>query len=310
MRVLVTGAAGFAGSHYVRTMMSGGYPSVGPVEITVFDRLTSAGNLGNLGPVAGRFRFVQGDVHDARLLDDVLPGHDAVVSAAVERSGRPEDMLATNVLGASSLFSACHRAGVRRVVHLSVAEVYGSRPRAALEDDRLDPAEPFAASKAAADVVARASALATDLGLCVVRAPDCYGPYSAPTAPLPGLLTALLDGERPEPSPRSRDWLHVDDFCRAVQLVLERGRAGEVYNVGGSAETSDAELLERLTTLTAGRRGSGAAAGFRPGRLLDDRRIRQLGYRPLVDFDEGLTATVQWYQDNESWWRPLREKLP
>jgi dTDP-glucose 4,6-dehydratase len=95
-----------------------------------------------------------------------------------------------------------------------------------------------------------------------------------------------------------------------VQLVLERGRPGEVYNVGGSAELSDAELLERLTTLAAGRRGAGAAKGFRPGRLLDDRRIRQLGYRPLVDFDEGLTATVQWYQDNESWWRPLREKLP
>jgi dTDP-glucose 4,6-dehydratase len=283
-------------------MLSGGYPSVGPVEITVVDRL-SAGNLDNLGPVAGRFRFVQGDVNDTRLLEDVLPGHDAVVSAAVERSGRPEDMLATNVLGASSLFSACSPAGVRRVVHLSVAEVYGSGPRAASEDD------PFAASKAAADVVARASARASDLGLCVVRAPACYGPYSAPTAPLPALLTGLLDGERLEPTPTSRDWLHVDDLCRAVQLVLERGRSGEVYNVAGSAELSDAELLQRLATLTAGRRGSVAATGFRPGCQLDDRRIRRLGYRRLVDFDEGLTATVQWYQDNESWWRPLREKL-
>jgi dTDP-glucose 4,6-dehydratase len=309
MRVLVTGAAGFVASHYVRTLLSGGYPSVGAVEVTVVDRLAATGNLENLGPVAGRFRFVQGDVHDARLLDDVLPGHDAVVSAAVESCGSSEDMLATNVLGASSLLSACSRAGIRRVVHLSTAAVYGRRPRASAEDDRLDPVTPFAASKAAADVVALSTARTSDLELCVVRAPECYGPYSGPAAPLPALLTGVLDGERPAPAPVSRDWLHVDDFCRAVQLVLERGRPGDAYNVGGSAELTDAELLQRLSTLIAGRRGSGAATGFRPGRQLDDRRIRQLGYRPLVDFDEGLTATVQWYQDNESWWRPLREKL-
>ncbi|HSP38786.1 MAG TPA: NAD-dependent epimerase/dehydratase family protein [Frankiaceae bacterium] len=314
MRVLVTGAAGFVGSHYVRTMVSGGYPSVGPVEVTVYDRLTGAGNLENLAPVAGRFRFVQGDVSDAGLLDDVLPGHDAVVNFAVETSGTDEDLLVTNALGASTLFGACRRAGVARVVHISTAEVYGTdvyrtASGAVSEDARLDPATPFAASKAAGDLVARVAAT-EGLPVCVTRSPELYGPYSGPMAPLPALLTGLLEGERPEPSSRSRDWLHVDDHCRAVQLVLERGRPGDVFNIGGATEISDPELLERLIAVTGCRRPERWAAHVRPGRRLDDTKIRRLGYRPLVDFEEGLTATVQWYRDNDAWWRPLREKLP
>lgn len=310
MRVLVTGGAGFVGSHYVRTTVSGGYPSLGPVEVTVYDRLTPAANLENLAPVAGRFRFVQGDVADAALLDEVLPGHDAVVDFAVETGGSAADLLATNGLGAATLFDACRRAGVRRVVHASTADVYGPLDRPATEDDCPDPVTPFAASKAAGDLMARAAA-AAGLEVCVTRAPEAYGPYSPPTAPLPQVLTALLDGERPEPpGDRSyrRDWLHVDDQCRAVQLVLERGRPGEVYNVGGATELTDAELCERLTLLSAQRRPP-ARMPERPGRRLDDRRIRRLGYRPLVEFDEGLLATVQWYRDNDTWWRPLREKL-
>jgi dTDP-glucose 4,6-dehydratase len=317
MRVLVTGAAGFVGSHYVRTMLCGGYPSLGPVDVTVYDRLSPAANLGNLAPVSGQFRLVQGDIGDAALLDEVLPGHDAVVDFAVETTGSAADLLVTNALGPAVLFAACRRAGVRRVVHLSTADVYGAvdQPvdRSAAEDDRLSPDTSFAASKAAGDLVARAAALEAGLEVCVTRAPEAYGPYSPPTAPLPQLLTALLDGERAEPADpsRRRDWLHVDDQCRAVQLVLERGRPGEVYNVGGATELTDAELCQRLG-------GFLGATGRRPpppeveraGRRLDDRRIRRLGYRPLVEFDEGLLATVQWYRDNESWWRPLREKLP
>src|ERR1700712_2487866 len=134
MRVLVTGAAGFVGSHYVRTMVSGGYPSLGSIEVTVYDRLTPAANLENLAPVAGRFRFVQGDVHDAGLLDEVLPGHDAVVNFAAETVGTDEDLLVTNALGASTLFGACRRAGISRVLHVSTAEVYGSAGRHLAED--------------------------------------------------------------------------------------------------------------------------------------------------------------------------------
>jgi dTDP-glucose 4,6-dehydratase len=308
MRVLVTGGAGFVGSHYVRTMVSGGYPSLGSVDVTVYDRLTPAGNLENLAPAAGRFRFVQGDVHDAALLDEVVPGHDAVVNFAAESSGTDEDMLVSNVLGVSTLFRACRRADVARAVHVSTADVYGAEHGPFAEDSRLDPASPFAVSKAAGDLVARAAAV-DGLPLCITRSPEDYGPYSGPAAPLPALLTGLLDGERPEPTARSRNWLHVDDHCRAVQLVLERGRPGQIYNIGGSAEISDAELLERLIALATHRRPERWAAHIRPGRRLDDTRIRQLGYRPLVEFDEGLTATVQWYRDNDSWWRPLREKL-
>lgn len=315
MRVLVTGAAGFVGSHYVRTLVSGGYPSLAPVEVTVYDRLSPAANLENLARVAGQFRFVQGDIGDARLLDEVLPGHDAVVDFAVETVGSEADLLVTNALGLAVLLEACRRAGVRRVVHASTAEVYGPGEaragRPADEDDRLDPQTPFAASKAAGDLVARAAAREAGPEICVTRAPAAYGPYSPPGTVLPDLLTALLDGQRPEcgdPS-RRRDWLHVDDQCRAVQLVLERGRPGEVYNVGGASELTDAELCERLVGLVGGRRPP-LPATTRAGGQLDDRRIRRLGYRPLVEFDEGLFATVQWYRDNESWWRPLREKLP
>lgn len=309
MRVLVTGAAGFVGSHYVRTMVSGGYPSIGSVEVTVYDRLTPAANLENLAPVAGRLRLVQGDIADGALLDEVLPGHDAVVDFAVETAGSGADLLATNALGASTLFDACRRAGVRRVVHVSTAEVYGFLDHPAEEDAPIDPSTRFAASKAAGDHVARAAAAETGLQICITRGPEAFGPYSPPTATLPAMLTGLLDGERPSPSSRSRNWLHVDDQCRAVQLVLERGRAGEVYNIGGATELTDAELCNRLAEMVTQRRFRRVESTERPGRLLDDRKIRQLGYRPLVEFDEGLLATVEWYRDNESWWRPLREKL-
>jgi dTDP-glucose 4,6-dehydratase len=310
MRVLVTGAAGFVGSHYVRTMVSGGYPSIGPVEVTAYDRLTGAANLENLAPVAGRLRFVQGDIADAGLLDEVLPGHDAVVDFAIETEGTAADLLATNALGASTLLDACRRANVRRVVHVSTAAVYGLVEQPAAEDHPLDPRTALAASKAAGDLVARAAAAEAGLQICITRGPEAYGPYSLPTAPLPAMLTALLDGERPSPTSRSRNWLHVDDQCRAVQLVLERGRPGEIYNIGGGAELTDAELCTRLAEMVVHRRLHRVEPIERAGQLLDDRKIRQLGYRPLVEFDEGLLATVEWYRDNDSWWRPLREKLP
>src|SRR3954468_18151915 len=322
MRVLVTGGAGFAGSHYVRTVLSGGYPSLGPVEVTVFDKLTARGSLDNLAPVRDECRFVQGDVCDATLLDEVLPGHDVMVSFAAEWE-KPTPVVpgvapavVTNVLGVQTLLDACLRARVSRVVHVSTGDVYGPvGSGSSREDDALAPRTPLAASRSAGDLLAQSYTRAYGLPVTIVRSPDGFGPYHLPSAPVPGLITDLLDGlavRIPDGAVDTRQWVHVDDHCRAVQLVLERSRAGEVYNVGSPTELTLRELAEKLLPLVR-RTSSLAISGPGPGQqherwALDDSKIRTLGYRPLVDFEEGLTATVAWYEDNESWWRPRKEK--
>jgi dTDP-glucose 4,6-dehydratase len=314
MRVLVTGGAGFVGSHYVRTLVSGGYPSLGPVEVTVFDRLTGTGSLDNLAPVRRECRVVQGDVCDAALLDEVLPGQDVVVDFAAEAD---EGAVGTNVLGVQTLLDACLRAGTGRVVHIGSGSVYGPVAAGASgEDAALSPRTPHAATRAAGDLIAQAYARAHGLAVTIVRAPNDYGPYHAPEQPVPGLITDLLDGlsvRIPDDATDIHQWVHVDDHCRAVQLVLERGRAGEVYNVGSPTELTLRELAEKLLPLVR-RSAELAVAGPGPGQqrerwALADPKIRALGYRPLVEFDEGLVATVAWYADNESWWRPRKDKI-
>ncbi len=325
MRVLVAGGAGFVGSHFVRTLISGGYPSLGPVEVTVFDKLTPRGSLDNLAPVRGECRVVQGDVCDAPLLDEVLPGHDVVVSFAAEQDAPTPGVptvapaVVTNVLGVQTLLDACLRARVSRVVQVSTGDVYGpSGSDASREGDAPAPRTPLAATRAAGDLLAQTYARAHGLAVTVVRSPDDFGPYHLPSEPVPGLITDLLDGlavRIPESLPTAADtrqWIHVDDHCRAIQLVLERGRAGEVYNVGSPTDLTLRELAEKLLPLVR-RTSSLAVSGPGPGRqrerwALDDAKIHTLGYRPLVDFEEGLTATVAWYEDNESWWRPRKEK--
>lgn len=291
MRVLVTGAAGFVGSHYVRTLLSGGYPSLGAAEVTVLDKLTPSANLANLAPVAERLRFVQGDVADASLLAELLPGHDAVVHFASETEG-PGGASAPNEIGNAVLLDRCAEAEISRVVQ--VASIDG------IADGIAD---------ASVDGIADPLQRTTRRGAATVRSPGNYGPYCPPTATFSACVTALLDGTRelPVDRRRTRGWVHVDDHCRAVQLVLERGRMGEVYPLAPTCELSDAELVERMIDVIERRRSSPPPA---PPDGHDDRRIRALGYRPLVEFDEGLIATVQWYRDNESWWRPLKEKLP
>jgi dTDP-glucose 4,6-dehydratase len=323
VRLLVTGAAGFIGSHYVRTLLAGGYAGYADAEVTVLDKLTYAGNPANLAAVAAdpRYRFVQGDICDAGLLADLLPGHDVVVNFAaethVDRSiSGAADFVVTNVLGAQTLFDACLRTGVDRVVHVSTDEVYGSIPVGSwTEDHILEPNSPYAAAKAGGDLIARAYARTHGLDISVTRCTNNYGPYQFPEKVIPLFVTNLLDGATVPlygDGLNVRDWLHVDDHCRGIQLVLEQGQAGEFYNIGGGIELTNRELTQRLLDAMGVGWERVQQVTDRLGHdrrySLDDAKLRGLGYEPRTSFAEGLAATVQWYRDNEAWWRPLKQR--
>ncbi|MGK5629452.1 dTDP-glucose 4,6-dehydratase [Streptomyces sp. URMC 123] len=322
MRLLVTGGAGFIGSHYVRTLLDGGYAGAENARVTVVDKLTYAGNRANLPLHHDRLTFVEGDICDTALLHDVLPGHDAVLHFAaeshVDRSlADPSAFVRTNVGGTQNLLEACVRTGVRRVVHISTDEVYGSIARGAwTEDWPLAPNSPYAASKAGSDLMARAYWRTHGLEVSVTRCSNNYGPYQHPEKLIPLFVTNLLDGQ-PVPlygdGRNVREWLHVSDHCAAVHLVLTRGRPGEIYNIGGGEERTNREITDLLLDLCGAPADLVRRVPDRKGHdlryALDDTKIREeLGYRPRVPFLTGLADVVSWYRDNPAWWEPLKER--
>lgn len=320
MRLLVTGGAGFIGSHYVRTMLGGGYRGYENAEITVLDKLTYAGSVANVPADHPRLTFVHGDVCDRELLAGLLPGHDAVVHFAaeshVDRSVEFSDpFVTTNVVGTQALLDNCLRAGVQRFVHISTDEVYGSIDEGAwTEESALLPNSPYAASKAAGDLLVRAFHQTHGLHTTITRCSNNYGPYQFPEKVIPLFVTNLLEG-RDVPlygdGLNVREWVHVDDHCRAVQLVLESGRPGAVYNIGGTAALTNRRLTEMLLKLCGAGWDRVTPVEDRKGHdrryAMDDTRIREeLGYRPLRPFERGLAETVRWYRDNSEWWRSGR----
>jgi dTDP-glucose 4,6-dehydratase len=327
VRILVTGAAGFIGSHYVRSLLGGRYGELGgfgtPTQVTVYDKLTYAGNLANLAPVADdpRYRFVHGDIGDGALLDEVLPDHDVVVNFAaethVDRSIRgAADFVMTNVVGTQALFDACLRNDVSRVLHVSTDEVYGSIDVGSfVETDRLDPNSPYSAAKAGGDLLARAYHVTHGLNVTVTRCTNNYGPYHFPEKVIPLFVTNLIDGLKVPlygDGLNVRDWLHVDDHCRGIHIVLEKGAAGEYHNIGGGTELTNKDLTTRLLAACGRDWDSVTYVQDRKGHdrrySIDGSKVAALGYEPQVDFDSGLAETVQWFRDNEAWWRPLKEK--
>jgi dTDP-glucose 4,6-dehydratase len=324
MRILVTGGAGFIGSEFVRLNLRGELPYSAGVEVTVLDKLTYSGNLENLAPTAdfSGYRFVKGDICDAAFVDDVVPGHDAIVHFAaethVDRSIlAPAQFVTTNVVGTQILLGAALRHGVQRFVHVSSDEVYGSIDEGSwTEESPVAPNVPYAATKAASDLLALAYHRTFGLDVTVTRCTNNYGWYQFPEKVIPLFVTNLLDGRRVPlygDGGNRRDWLHVSDHCRAIQLVLHRGRSGEIYHVGGGTEVTNTEL----TALLLDACGAGSdMVEYVPDRLGHDRRysldiskIRcELGYEPQVRFAEGLAMTVQWYRDNRFWWEPLRAR--
>ena len=321
MRYLVTGGAGFIGSHYVRSLLDGSL--TGDVSsVQVLDKLTYAGNPANLAPVEGdpRYSFVQGDICDGGLLDELVPGQDVVINFAaethVDRSiSGPQDFVVTNVVGTQSLLDACRRHATPRVVHIGTDEVYGSIETGSwTEDSPLEPNSPYAASKAAGELLVRAYHRTYGMNVSSTRCSNNYGPYQYPEKVIPLFVTNLIDGLRVPlygDGLNVRDWLHVDDHVRGIQIVAERGEPGAAYNIGGGVELTNRELTERILQHMG--RDWDAAVEQVPDRLghdrrysVDDSRIRDLGYAPTRSFDEAIDETIAWYQDHPEWWRPLK----
>jgi dTDP-glucose 4,6-dehydratase len=319
-RILVTGGAGFIGSHYVRSVLTGRYPELADAAVTVLDALTYAGNLANLEPVWNQLTFIHGDICDAGLLAATVPGHDVVLNFAaesqVDRSiAAATPFVSANVAGVQTLLQACLDAGVRAVIQVSTDEVYGSIEQGSwAEDAPVRPSSPYSASKAGGDLIALAYARTYGLDVRVTRSCNNYGPYQYPEKVIPRFVTSLLNGE-PVPlygdGGNIRQWVHVDDHCRGVQLVLDRGSAGGIYHVGGDTSLTNKDLTGLLLEACG---ANWDMVRLVPDRLghdrrysLDDSLLRSMGYQPRIGFREGLDDVVRWYEDNRAWWEPLRK---
>ncbi len=317
MKLLVTGGAGFIGSNFIRWVL-GAHPGDSIVNL---DKLTYAGNLTSLADVEGdpRYRFVQGDICDGALVREALQGVDAVVNFAaashVDRSLiEPDEFIRTDVFGVFTLLEAVRELRVPRLLQISTDEVYGSIAHgAAAEDDPVRPTNPYSASKAGGDLLARAYWQTHGVPVVITRSSNNFGPYQYPEKVIPLFITNAIDDE---PLPlygdgrNVRDWLYVLDNCAAIDLVLRRGRDGEVYNIGGGHEVENGVLTREILRLTGRPERLIRAVADRPGHdrryAVDCTKVAQLGWAPRHPFAAALESTVAWYREHEDWWRPLK----
>ena len=319
-RVLVTGGAGFSGSNFVRWA----HRTHPDWQITTLDKLTYAGRMENLAEVmdSPRHRFVKGDIADASVAAPLVHESELVVHFAaethVDRSIQSAaDFLTTDVIGTFVLLEAARQAPkLRRFVQISTDEVYGSVPEGeSKETDELRPRNPYSASKAGADRLAYSYWATYKVPVIITRASNNYGPNQFPEKVIPLFVTNAID-DIPLPlygdGLNVRDWLHVEDHCRAIDLAIERGVDGEVYNIGGGNEVKNVDLTHKILELAEKPRTLIRPVADRPGHdrryALDTGKLRKLGWSPIVPFEEGLRATVNWYRQNEWWWRPIKEQ--
>jgi dTDP-glucose 4,6-dehydratase len=324
VRILVTGAAGFIGSNFVHYWLER-HPGD---SLVALDLLTYAGNRANLDGTEKRVPFVQADIADLDIVENVLREHeiDVVVNFAAESHNSlavvdPGLFARTNVLGTQLLLEAARRAETTRFHHISTCEVYGDLPldsdESFSEESPYRPRTPYNASKAAADHYVRAYRETFGLQTTITNCSNNYGPFQFPEKVIPLFVTNALE-DRPLPMYASkqnkREWLHVRDHCRAIELVLENGEPGETYNVGSGVEASIDQIADRVLELTGKPESLKTIVPDRPGHdrryLLDASKIRrELGWQPEIGFEDGLRETVEWYAANRAWWEPLRERL-
>ncbi|HEY7149977.1 MAG TPA: dTDP-glucose 4,6-dehydratase [Gaiellaceae bacterium] len=324
MRILVTGAAGFIGSNFVHYWLERHAED----SVVALDLLTYAGNRANLEGTEERVPFVQADIADLDIVENVMREHeiDAVVNFAAESHNSlavidPGRFFHTNVVGTQALLEAARRVEVGRFHHVSTCEVYGDLPldseESFTEESPYRPRTPYNASKAGGDHAVRAYFETWGLPVTITNCSNNYGPFQFPEKVIPLFVTNALD-DRPLPMYAStenrREWLHVRDHCRAIDLALHQGEPGETYNVGSAVEASIEEIADRVLELTGKPESLKTIVPDRPGHdrryLLDSSKIgRELGWVPEVGWDEGLRETVEWYAANRGWWEPLRERL-
>src|SRR6187431_1479996 len=322
MRLLVTGGAGFIGSNFVHYWLDR-HPGD---ELVVFDLLTYAGNRESLAAVENSIEFVQGDICDRDLAEATLREHETevVVNFAAESHNSlavvdPTRFFRTNVLGTQTMLDASRATGVARFHHVSTCEVYGDlaldTDDVFTEDSPYRPRTPYNASKAGADHAVRAYFETFGLPVTITNCSNNYGPYQFPEKVIPLFATNAIDDVQVPlygDGRNVRDWLHVDDHCRAVDLLIERGVNGDVYNVGGGNDIMNVELTHRILDGLGKPRTLIKPVADRPGHdrryCLDTTKLRAAGWAPQVPFDRGLQQTVEWYRDNAWWWRPIKEQ--
>jgi dTDP-glucose 4,6-dehydratase len=320
MRLLVTGGAGFIGSNFVRRIVNGTYPGVS--QLTVLDKLTYAGTLKNLEMLPKEsFEFIKGDIANPDLISDLTKRHDAIVNLAaeshVDRSiTGARDFIETNVLGVQNLLAASLQNQVSVFVQVSTDEVYGSISEGSWSEEYpLLPNSPYSASKASADLICRSYNRTFGMDIRVTRCSNNYGPHQFPEKVIPLFVTNLIDnGKVPlyGNGQNVRDWLHVDDHCDGIYSVLSEGKSGNIYNIGGGRELANRELTEIILRKFD---RDDSSIEYVTDRLGHDLRYsvshekisRELGYKPKINFEDGIEETIEWYKCNESWWRPLKK---
>jgi dTDP-glucose 4,6-dehydratase len=319
MRLLVTGGAGFIGSNFVRRIVDGSLTGID--QVTILDKLTYAGTLTNLEMLPkNSFEFIKGDIADPILLDQLTKRHDAIVNFAaeshVDRSiTGARDFIETNVLGTQNLLDVSLRNGIKTFVQVSTDEVYGTISEGSwTEDFPLLPNSPYSASKASADLIVRSYHRTFGMDVRTTRCSNNYGPHQYPEKVIPLFVTNLIDNRKVPLYGKGlnvRDWLHVDDHCRGIHAVLIKGKPGEIYNIGGGRELTNRELTDLILSKMGHDETNIEYVQDRLGHDLrysvsHEKISRELGYQPQVKFEEGIEKTIEWYKDNESWWRPLK----
>lgn len=319
MKLLVTGGAGFIGSNFIRSLLQGS-PQY---RIVNFDKLTYAGNLANLHAVAGNpnYSFVKGDICDPIRVEEAMGGCDAVVHFAaeshVDRSiYEPAPVIQTNVTGTFILLQVARKVGIKRFVHVSTDEVYGDMEPAQFADEStpLRPSSPYSASKASSDLLVLSYVRTFGFPGLVTRASNNYGPFQFPEKFLPLLITNTIDN-KPLPiygdGRQQRDWLHVTDHCLGIQAVLEKGRVGEAYNIGGLDVVDNLSMAKRLLSIIGRPESLLTYVKDRPGHdrryaLTCDKMEKELGWRPSIALEDGLRETIKWYSENSEWMAGVR----
>jgi dTDP-glucose 4,6-dehydratase len=326
MKILVTGGAGFIGSNFVRMALTDKFPDFKVDELVVLDLLTYAGDEENLAPIATdkRYKFVKGDIRDLELAKKLMSQSDYVVHFAaeshVDRSIEGgSEFVSTNVMGTQVLLDAARNSNIKRFLHVSTDEVYGSISEGSWpEDHPLLPNSPYSASKAGSDLLVRAYNRTHKLDTVITRCSNNYGQYQFPEKVMPLFITNIIEGKKVPLYGNGlnvRDWLHVDDHCRGIALALTKGKSGEVYNIGGGTELTNVELTHKILDAMGVGKEFIQPVEDRKGHDLrysvDITKINtQLGYSPQVNFEEGLAQTINWFKNNEAWWKKHKQQAP